>query len=592
MRIKFFFYFLSIFLGMLVINIKVQAACGDTDWGECSGPCGVQTNTYSGTLGWSDDEHCDPGFCAEYNCYDAGHTCSDPNSPYNWSPVEGVCCDQIQCKPCSQTGGSNCIYETATVVCMCDQPTPTPTGGTRTPTPTLTPPTATPTLTPPTATLITGRIQTDMGAAMSGSFCTQATDSPLNLSGLVLRASNGTNIYSASFGLTNGNYSIDTNFNTGNYTVTLNLANQTGPTDYVCSCPAPIDPNNPYRCRYTGVNSPMGNVNFYLREYNLSNTSWFQVFGSNFFSQGGITSNVPYSFCSTDASCQAALSVPKTGSSNQLASGFPLISLANRNQIKSSPSSSAYRNYLHLATRTSNTNAYSVSSNLNQLSYDYFYNLAESSVTNIGNGQDLEPLFNDWRTSGWWQSGEVNYVKVDGNVSIDESQGFFLNASQKLVVFVDGNLTFDDSNPNDVNRKITSVNSGGLLVFFVKGDIIITPDVGYELNPAAPTVPAVSNANSNLVGVFLADGNLTIQSKVAVGEALPDKKFIGSGTFVGWTNVNLSRTFDDGNLGAILNNNQAIDNFIYRPDFLANWPLKIKASISNWREIDPQLIAP
>jgi hypothetical protein len=76
-----------------------------------------------------------------------------------------------------------------------------------------------------------------------------------------------------------------------------------------------------------------------------------------------------------------------------------------------------------------------------------------------------------------------------------------------------------------------------------------------------------------------------------VGGTLPDKKFIGAGTFIGWQAVNLNRTFDDGNIGKILNNNQAIENFVYRPDLLANWPVKLKASVSNWHEVNSQLIS-
>lgn len=60
---------------------------------------------------------------------------------------------------------------------------------------------------------------------------------------------------------------------------------------------------------------------------------------------------------------------------------------------------------------------------------------------------------------------------------------------------------------------------------------------------------------------------------------------------MGWGDVNLDRTFEDGGQGAILNQSQAIENFIYRPDFLANWPVRLKASVSNWHEIDPQLIS-
>jgi len=39
---------------------------------------------------------------------------------------------------------------------------------------------------------------------------------------------------------------------------------------------------------------------------------------------------------------------------------------------------------------------------------------------------------------------------------------------------------------------------------------------------------------------------------------------------LGWHDVNLGRTFTDNGQGAILNQNQAVESFIYRPAFLAN----------------------
>ena len=209
----------------------------------------------------------------------------------------------------------------------------------------------------------------------------------------------------------------------------------------------------------------------------------------------------------------------------------------------------------------------------------------------LGNGEDLEPLLSDWTDASWWQTDETNFVVVNGNVGIDETQGFNLSSDQSLVVFVDGNLTLDDSNTGDNKYKIISVDEGGFLAFFVNGDILISADVGYELDPANPTVPVVSVENSNIEGVFVADVDLTIQSKSEIGEVPPDRKFIGAGTFVGWHGVNLDRTFDDDGQGPILNQTQAIENFVYRPDFLANWPTKLKASVSNWHEINPQLIS-
>lgn len=593
MRLKIIVIISSFFITSLVASSNVLAACEETgtvEGGECSGPCGVETIRYAGTLDYSTDQNC-PGQCVVYECFDDG-VCTDPNNPHNYNPTGSVCCDAPRCVNCSNTGNSNCVYETAEVLCNCNptnNPTPQPTdpdggGG---PTPTEPPPPA-PTANP----LIQGSIQEDVTAALSGAYCTQATSNPLSLSGLSLNAIGTTGTHQATFNYAApSNYSINTTSTGTGYTVTLDLSGQTGGTNYVCSCPAPLNANNPYLCRYTGVTSPLANVNFYLKEYDLSNGSWFQIFGGNLFALGSITTDIPATFCATDSNCTAALMAPLPNSGTEQSGGFPITYSGNSNNLQSSDASSEYHSYFHEATRLTNVNSYALSSNLNQNSYEYFYSLAEDSLQTIGNGEDMEPLLADFTTASWWQANDINYVHIDGNVSIDETQGFALSSGQQLVVFVEGNLTLDDSNPNDTNRKITSVANGGFLAFIVSGNILITPNVGFELNPLAPTTPTVNGTNANLEGVFLADGTLTSQSKSAIGEVPPDKKLIAAGTFVGWGGVALNRTFDDNNFGPILNNNQAIENFMYRPDLLVNWPTKLKTSLSNWREVDPQLIS-
>lgn len=583
--------FLLVFFSLSFDQIK--AACAGTSCSACSGNCGTQTCTFSGSY---TSNSCGgvQGSCAIYRCIDYnvpcyGQTCtSDPNTTY-WNPegYNNTVCSNVCDDFC--TDNVSCVYETTEVLCNCSPEPPANGGGDGGGDPN---PTADPTTEPtPSSSIIAGNLHLDINAALSGSYCNQATSSPLYPTGTNLNAVGSTGTHTASFSMVNiGSYQINTTSSGSNYTVTLDLTAQTGGTNYVCSCPAPIDPSNPYVCRYTGVGSPTAGVNFYLKEYNLSNDSWFQIFGGNLFSLGSVASDVPYDFCEADGSCQAALLVPPVGSSNQLASGFVIASTGNTNSLRSSDSSSSYHAYFHLIDRLNNVNSYGVNTSLNQLNYDYFYKLAENSLQAIGTGEDLEPLLADWTGATWWQTDEINYIAVDGNVSIDESQGFNLTTGQKLVVFVDGNLTIDDSNPNDANRKITSVDGTSFLAFIVKGNILVTPHVGYELNPSVPTVPVVSVVNSNVEGVFVADGAFTVQSKTAIGEVPPDKKFIGAGTFVGWSGINLNRTFNDNSFGPILNNNQAIENFIYRPDLLANWPTKLKTSVSNWREVDPQLI--
>jgi len=604
MRLKTFFTLICFVLGYFLLVSTQVLAC-------CEGMC----NTHD-TCSFTNTSTCATAFVPCEPDYQIVVTCSsgtagsyDPENPYaEYSPIgySTTVCSNICSKDPGNSGCGATITETKSIWCgdcappisggggddgggegggspaapTPADPTPTPAGptptGTRTPTPTPT----------PGIVLISGSINEDVAAGLSGSFCRQETSAPLSVTGSNLFASNIADNYAASFN--NNNFSINTVY-AGTYSVILDLSNQTGGYDYVCSCPAAIDPNNPYLCRYSGVTSPTSNVNFYLKSRNLSNESWFQVFGGNFFAKNLISSPIPFSFCDGDSSCQAALSVPLANSSNQLSSGFPIITSSNPNNVRSSRSSSAYHDYLHLDNRTSNFNSYVTSSPVTLPSYDYLRSLAAGSIHELAE-PNLKPSFASLVASPLWSNEEVNYLQLNGNISIDETQGFNLTSSQALVIFVNGNLTFDDSNVSDSNRKITSVAPGGFLAFIVNGDITISANIGYELNPNSPSIPAVSIANSNLSGVFMAENILTVQSKTAIGGTLPDKKFIGSGTFVGKTAVNLNRTFADDNLGARLNNNQAIENFIYRADFLANWPTKLKTPITNWHEMAPQLV--
>lgn len=585
MRINFYkIKILTFFLLFLHLSMSCVFACGTNSCGNCSGRCGVSECT---TWGSFQSTRCEG--CAYYECYDQNKVQSttdfsvDSGGQY-WSPGGYP---SVSCKTtCDEDCGSrdSCISETYDAVCNCDPdpdtPSPVPTedgGGNDDP----------PSAPTPDNSTITGTIQEDNGAALSGNICTQATNNPVPINNLNIYSGP----YTGRFSVINPNVYTISRSAGSNYTVTLDLSNQTGLIEYICSCPAALDPNNPYVCQYTGVSSPSENINFYLQVNNLSSTSWFQVFGGNLFARNGINSVIPYNFCGIDNDCQAALNVPHPASTNLLSSGFPITNASNSSAVKSYDYSSAYHSYFHLPTRTINVNSYDVNTDLNQLSYDYFYKLAENQIKEIGNGEDLEPLLSDWTSASWWLADDINYIKVNGNVNIDEAQGFNLSGNQKLIVFVDGNLILDDSDTNDSNRKITSVAQGSFLAFFVSGNIIITADVGYELNPLSPSTPTVSNANSNVEGVFVADNDLIIQSKTAIGEVPPDRKFIGAGTFVGWNNVLLNRTFDDNDFGPILSNTQAIENFVYRPDLLTNWPVKLKASTSNWREVDPQFIS-
>ncbi len=472
-----------------------------------------------------------------------------------------------------------CDYTTWTTCCSpggSENGTPTPTEEGGEPGNPTNSPTAAPPSVPPAE--IRGQIHRDQGASLSGPVCTQATSDPLTVNGLKLLAPGSSALY-----INYSRYSLVAP--TGNnYTVTLDLSQQSGYISYACTCPPPLDPSYPFLCQYTNVSSPTEDLNFYLSIAGVANSSWFRVWGGNLFGRQGVFSRVSTYVTPggefTGEAERRALNMPlainpQSLSYDTLSKGF---AIANTATVMSQDGSRRHQ-YFHQPEYTAgnkslkpNINAYAPYTDLSTLSYDYFRKLAEEDLHVFGDGSDHEPLLADWTTAPWWLNNEVNYLEIKGNVSIDETQGFQLNANQKLVVFVDGKLTFEDSNPSDAVNAVTSVAKGGFLAFFVKDDLVITPSV------------------TRLEGVMIADHDLIIQSKMDIDQALPDLAFTGAGTFVGWHDVVLKRNFLNLSTGDTQSRLNAVENFVFRPDFLSNWPVKLKSSLSNWREVDPQQI--
>lgn len=66
-----------------------------------------------------------------------------------------------------------------------------------------------------------------------------------------------------------------------------------------------------------------------------------------------------------------------------------------------------------------------------------------------------------------------------------------------------------------------------------------------------------------------------------------DKRFIGEGTFVGWSGVKLERDYDDGAGRRALNNISAVEYFRYRPDFITAAPEEFMRSRYSWQQVNP-----
>ena len=206
-----------------------------------------------------------------------------------------------------------------------------------------------------------------------------------------------------------------------------------------------------------------------------------------------------------------------------------------------------------------------------------------------------------------------------GDLTITDGAVINVATGESYTVFVGGNLyigernsNFGNSYANDISPKIT-VAQGGYLSFIVKQDIHIAPQVGY-INKnihydnssgqlllvgdssfpdfGADTTQSCESGdyqqNGIIQGVFLADGSIVVQSNVMssiptrldwVGSkqcpigVVPDKKFVGEGTFVGWSGIELQRDFDDRcSFTKAWNSRQPTEVFNYRPDFLKNAP--------------------
>jgi hypothetical protein len=215
-------------------------------------------------------------------------------------------------------------------------------------------------------------------------------------------------------------------------------------------------------------------------------------------------------------------------------------------------------------------------------------------------------------------------LTIDGNIAIP--------SNRNVVVFVEGDLLIGDPNGDfealyEEGYDFITVAEGGFLGFIVRGNVQVASHIGQhnrnitlssgvmtmtqggtgvspELQDGLSDFPNFWGSGApdicesggyriagSVQGVFIADGQIIIESNVvsprgtggsleAVGSLncphnarIPDKKFVGEGTFVGWSGVYLRRDFDDRcSFTRAWNNRHPTESFHYRPDLLINSP--------------------
>jgi len=364
-------------------------------------------------------------------------------------------------------------------------------------------------------------------------------------------------------------YNITTGTNNNDYTVTLDLPYPPPDPANAWQCACNANPLDPYQCVYTNQDPTQAeSLNFFVKKATANNNAWWQILGGNVFSEQNIQSLIPNSelpgYCNTTPGCVPAL----FDTDPSLTLDSPGFAFTNDGSI------STYQNlstsFLHLSDSRSNAiQAAATKTNLPAEKYDFFFKKIESKATALPSSQKPVPNTNPGI-----------YYKT-GDLTINENNSWRVNKNEQIIVFIDGNLYLDDTSASE--QKITTVETGGngFLAFFVKGNIIVSPNIGYNdvfTNPHVPNMALVE-------GVFVADGTIEI-SGIPNNQ---DKKFIGAGTFVGWEGIKLSRSFATSGDNS-LNNQSPSEIFIFRPDFLVNTPQEIKSAHFYRREIQPKNI--
>jgi hypothetical protein len=339
-----------------------------------------------------------------------------------------------------------------------------------------------------------------------------------------------------------GTYSVHLPYSTtGTNTVTLNITNG----QFICSCPV--------GCVYGGLTSPLTGVNFYVTD---AQHPWFQVQGGAIMahlSSGTAIKNPIPTLCTEQNGCNPHL-ITRSGGANT--SGFILtgggeVDLRFASGVQTDIIDEDEQNRI---ARVTNRSA--------QERYEYFARLYKfpASPTSDFNDTALDAQ----KPTGTPANANEAYFHR-GDMVVQDA--WTVNSGESIVVFVDGQL--------DIRNTIT-VAQGGFLAFIVSGDIVIDASVGSA--DETSTTPVVE-------GMYVANGEIRLPSAgLAAGG---DLKFVGAGTFVGWSGIVMERDYDDGASRRLLNNTNPTELFIYRPDLALRTPTRMRAPRYQWREVAP-----
>lgn len=182
------------------------------------------------------------------------------------------------------------------------------------------------------------------------------------------------------------------------------------------------------------------------------------------------------------------------------------------------------------------------------------------------------------------------YFKVANNLTINPtSDPIVIPPAGKYIIFVEGTLTIgNDTFETDSLDQLIDVESGGFLAIIVSNAITIKPSVGTYIDPKITPSDELgigTAPTANLSGIFITDDTLTIEGNKLDG--FPDKRFIGEGSFVSATKIDLQREFNRNSLpnSKIISGYTPTEVFRHRPDIVLATPKELKEVTTQYQEV-------
>lgn len=301
-------------------------------------------------------------------------------------------------------------------------------------------------------------------------------------------------------------------------------------SQYRCTCPA--------GCTMSGVSVPSVNNPFFITQ---SAQEWWQVQGGLVYA-GTRTGNAVISFVPDTAGSQGFLNLRNVQSASS-SSGFIV---TGGGDIDSTLEIST--RYSRLRQDTEQSRIIGSTFSGARENYQYFYNLYSMGSSPVQDFTGVKPSAAPTNGRAYYGSGDVT---INSNWTVENGES--------LVIFVNGNL---------IVQANISVAEGGFLAFIVNGDIRFANTVGS---------PSPASNTATVAGVFIAN-QIIVEGGLAGG----DLKFIGEGTFVGWSGVQLQRSYANSSD----NNISPIEVFRHRPDFVKNVPQRMTRPIYSWQEVN------